>query len=144
MIDYYKPDGNVERRYYIADGTVWNDLPCTHEFILQYMQALRIDTMTIGGREYIASYLGEQDMSYWSDYATKREFWRLENADAEFNEWNKLNAVLPYNNYPPIDIEIGQVFVIDYHTKNGTIDRKYYVADGTVWKDMPSTREIVL
>lgn len=144
VIDYYKPDGTVERRYYIADGTVWNDLPCTHEFLPHYLQALRIDTITICGIDYEASYFGEQDMSYWSDYAIKREFWRLENVGDQFDHCQRLGAVLPYNNYPSVDIQIGDVFVIDYHTKNGTIDRKYYIADGTVWQDMPSTREFVM
>ncbi|MBR2938033.1 MAG: hypothetical protein IKB80_06060 [Oscillospiraceae bacterium] len=50
--------------------------------------------------------------------------------------------VLPYNNYPHILIEDGQVFVIDYHTRDGKIDRKYYIADGTVWQNMICTRRI--
>ena len=100
--------------------------------------------ITINGKEYVASYFGEQDMSSWSDYATKREFWRLENVNSAFEKCEKCNEVLPYNNYPPINIEIGQVFVIDYHTRMGTIDRKYYVADGTIWRDMPSTREFII
>lgn len=141
VIDYYKPNGTVERRYYIADGTVWNNLPCTHEFILQYMHALRIDTITLCGKEYSASYFGEQDMSDWSDYATKREFWRLENVVGQFDHCQKTGSVLPYNNYPAINIQKGDIFVIDYHTRNGAIDRKYYIADGTVWNDMPSTCE---
>lgn len=144
VIDYTKKDGTVERRYYIADGTVWNDLPCTHEFVPHYMQAFRVDTMIIGGREYEASYFGEQDMSYWSDFAIKREFWRLENVSDQFATCQRLDRVLPYNNYPPIDIQMGDVFVIDYHTKSGSVDRKYYIVDGTVWKDMPSIREFVI
>jgi len=144
VIDYYKLDGGVVRRFYIADGTVWNDLPCTREFILDYMKPIRCDKLTVCGKEYNASYFGEQDMSYWSDYALKREFWRLENADGDFEGCSKCSDVLPYNNYPPINIQIGQVFVIDYHTKQGKIDRKYYIADGTIWRDMPSTRQFML
>ena len=144
VIDYYKKEGNVVRRYYISDGTVWNDMPCTHEFILDYLEPIRIDKITVCGKEYEASYFGEQDMSYWSDYATKREFWRLENTDGRFESCEKLNDVLPYNNYPPINIENGQIFVIDYHTKSGKIDRYYYIADGTVWQNMPSTRQIII
>ena len=144
VIDYYKSNRSVERRYYISDGTVWKDMPCTHEFVVNYLQPIRIDKITICGKEYVASYFGEQDMSYWSDYATKREFWRLEKIDDHFENCEKLNDVLPYNNYPPINIESGQVFVIDYYTKNGTTDRRYYVADGTVWQDMPSTRQFII
>ena len=82
-------------------------------------------------------------MSNWSEYATKREFWRLENTGNDFADCEKLEDVLPYNNYPPISFQIGQVFVIDYHTVGGGIDRKYYIADGTVWQDMPSTRRFL-
>lgn len=144
VIDYYKSNGIVERRYYISEGTVWKDMLCTREFILDYLQPIRIDKITICGKEYEASYFGEQNMSYWSDYATKREFWRLEKTEGQFENCEKRKGVLPYNNYPHIQIENGQVFVIDYHTKNGTTDRKYYIADGTVWREMPSTREFVI
>ena len=144
VIDYYKSNGGVERRYYMSDGTVWKDMPCTNEFVPDYLQPIRTDKITVFGKEYEASYFGEQDMSYWSDYAAKREFWRLENCDGQFENCEKLDSVLPYNNYPPINIEIGQVFVIDYHTVNGTIERRYYIADGTVWQDMPSTRQFVI
>lgn len=83
-------------------------------------------------------------MSEWSDYATKRELWRLERVKGAFENCEMCNEVLPYNNYPPIKIEEGQVFVIDYHTKTGEIDRKTYVADGTVWRDMPCTRQFII
>ena len=108
------------------------------------MDVVNKDKITINGKEYEASYFGEQDMSDWSDYAIKREFWRLENVASEFEKYEKCNEVLPYNNYPPIKIEIGQVFVVDYHTRMGAIERRYYVADGTIWRDMPSTREFVI
>lgn len=144
VIDYYRYDGEVERKYYVSDGTVWKDMPCTHEFILDYMQPLRTDEIMIGGKEYEASYFGEQDMSEWSEYATKRAFWRLENVNGEFENSEKTENVLPYNNYPLFEIENGQVFVIDYLLKDGTIDRRYYIADGTVWEGMPSTRQIII
>ncbi len=108
------------------------------------MDVVNKDKITINGKQYEASYFGEQDISDWSDYATKREFWRLENVNGAFEKCEKCNDVLPYNNYPPIKIEIGQVFVIDYHTRKGTIDRRYYIADGTIWRDMPSTRQFVI
>ena len=144
VIDYYKSNETVERKYYIADGSVWNDMSCTREFILDYLKPIRTDKMTVCGKEYEASYFGEQDMSFWSDYATKREFWRLENVNGAFEQCEMSKDVLPYNNYPHIKIEIGQVFVIDYHTRKGTIDRRYYVANGTVWQDMPSTQQFTI
>jgi hypothetical protein len=144
VIDYYRFDQSIERRYYISDGTIWQNMPCTREFILDYLKPIRTDKMYVGEKEYSASYFGEQDMAYWSDYAAKREFWRLEDTGGIFEKCEMKREVLPYNNYPPIKIDIGQVFVIDYHTKDGGIDRKYYIADGTVWQDMPSTREFII
>ena len=142
VVDYYKDDESVDRKFYIADGTVWQDMPCTREFVLHHQEPVRTDRLTIGEKVYKASYFGQQDMSYWSEYATMREFWRLENAGNDFDGFQRLSNVLPYNNYPPIVIEVGQVFVVDYHTTKGTVERRYYIADGTVWEDMPSTREI--
>ena len=75
-----------------------------------------------------------------SDYFIKREYWRLENMNCVFENCEKLEEVLPYNNYPPIKIENGQVFVIDCYTMEGTIERRYYIADGTVWEGRHSTR----
>ena len=103
---------------------------------------IRKDVLTVGGKDYEAAYFGESDMSGWSDYASKRAYWRLENPGDDFKNCRKDSEVLPYNNYPPIAIEVGQVFVIDYHKKEGGIDRRVYLADGTVWQGLDSTRRI--
>ncbi len=108
------------------------------------MKPIRVDKITVGENVFNASYFGAMDMSSWSVYATKREFWRLEDTGNLFDCYPKTNQVLPYNNYPFIEIERGQVFVVDYHTRKGTVERKYYLADGTVWQNMPSTREIIV
>ena len=142
-IDYYQSDDTVDRKYYIADGTVWENMPCTCEFIVEYMNPIRSDELLICGRKYKADYFGEQDISEWSVFS-KREFWRLEGIDSFFEKFEATNNVLPYNNYPPINIEKGQIFVVDYHSNDGSVSRVYYLADGTVWQDMPSTREIIL
>jgi AraC-like DNA-binding protein len=103
---------------------------------------IRKDILCINGKDYEAAYFGERDISGWSDYASKREYWRLENVGDDFKDCRKDSEVLPYNNYPPIAIEVGQVFVIDYHKKEGGIDRRVYLADGTVWQGLDSTRRL--
>ena len=108
------------------------------------MKPIRIDKITVGEVVFDASYFGALDMSSWSVYATKREFWRLENTGNIFENCPKTNQVIPYNNYPFIKIERGQVFAVDYHTRKGPVERVYYLADGTIWQNMPSTREIVI
>lgn len=108
------------------------------------MKPIRVDKITVGEVVFDASYFGALDMSSWSVYATKREFWRLEDTGKLFDSFPKTNQVLPYNNYPFINIEKGQVFVVDYHTRKGPVERKYYLADGTIWQNMPSTVEIIV
>lgn len=143
-IDYHRKDDRpIERKYYIADGTVWNDLPSTVE-VTDPIEPLCTEALTVAGKEYIASYFGEVDISFWSDKYSKREFWRLDDIGNEFDSFKKGNDVLPYNNYPPIEIENGDVFVIRYTEKDGSVSTRYYIADGTVWNGMPSTREVLL
>ena len=108
------------------------------------MKPIRVDKITVGEYVFDASYFGALDMSSWSVYATKREFWRLEDTGNIFESCPRTNQVVPYNNYPFIEIERGQVFVVDYHTRKGPVERKFYLADGTIWQNMPSTKEILV
>jgi len=144
VIDYHKENNEVERRYYASDGTEWNGMTCTSEFAAKFSVPERVEKIIICGKEYDASFLGEQDMSEWSDYATKRAFWRLENVNGDFDDCEKLSKGLPYNNYPPVKIELGQVFVIAYLTREGRIEHEFHIADGTVWQKMPSTRKFLI
>lgn len=143
VVDSHRKDGTVERFYYIADGTVWENLPCTRRILPDYLHPLRTDKLIVAGKELNASYFGEIDMSEWSEYATKREYWRLENAGELFKNCDTCYEVLPYNNYPPIKFEEGQIFAVDYHTKAGPVERVFYIADGTVWDGMTCTRKLV-
>jgi AraC family transcriptional regulator len=111
--------------------------------VKEVSQVIRTDKITVNGKEYEASYFGEQNMSSWSETYTKRKFWRLENAYDDLKDKEKTNDVLPYHNYP-MPIETEQVFVIDYTKKDGSIQRKHYLSDGTVWQDMPSTVDLRL
>lgn len=119
---------------------------CTIDQLFQGVkrEPIRVDKITIGSTVFDASYFGELDRSSDSGYAVKLEFWRLENSGNTFNHCTKKSNVLPYNNYPSIDIEKGQVFVVDCYTRQGTVERSYYLADGTIWRDMPVTKEIIV
>lgn len=103
---------------------------------------LRVETMVVDGREYTTTYFGRADVSFSKIYLY-RDYWRLENAYEDFKDKPKTNDVLPYNNYP-MQIEEGQVFVLDYTKPDGTVDRKYYRSDGLVWMSLPSTEEFSL
>lgn len=145
VIDQHRDNGSVERKYYVSDGTVWEDMPSTNEVIVEYMKPLRIDKITVKGKEYEAEYFGEVDISTWSKPYNSREFWRLKDAYEDFVDLPANGEVLPYNNYPLIDIDVGQAFIIDYHRKeDGGVERMCYLADGTVWNDMESTKRRVI
>lgn len=100
------------------------------------------EKITVNGKVYTATYLGEADMTMWWGYYLKREYLRLENAYDDFKDCARADSVLPYSNYP-VEVKEGQMFVIDYFRKfDGQVDRKYMISDGTFWGDRPSTVEI--
>ena len=51
--------------------------------------------------------------------------------------------MLPYNNYP-MEVEEGQVFVIDYTKTDGSVIREYHRADGNTWQGSLATEEFSL
>lgn len=105
------------------------------------VEPLRVDTIQVNGKIYQASYFGSYKLSVY-DYVS-REFWRLEDAYDDFKEKPTTQDVLPYDNYP-MKIEEGQVFVIDYTKKDGTIERMYYRSDGDKWQGRPTTVQIAV
>jgi len=141
MIDYHRKDGGLERKYYVADGSVWEDMPCTVEISVDLMKPLRIDRVKVLGKEYDAEYYGEEDISDLP-LSRSREFRRLLGTGRDFASIQKGNDVLPYNNYPPCGIRPGDVFEILYHQKDGRDEKTYYIADGTVWQGMRCTIEL--
>lgn len=53
------------------------------------------------------------------------------------------NQVLPFDNYP-MQLELGQVFLIEYETRGGAKERLIYISDGKIWEGQPSTEHIRL
>lgn len=103
-------------------------------------EASRTDTIKIGEKEYTALYFGKADISAAFPDFQCREFWRLENAYDDFKDNSRTGNVLPYNNYP-MEIETGQIFVIDYTKMDGSIVREYHRSDGNTWQGAPATEE---
>ena len=117
----------------------------TEDLTLQVLdnEASRTDTIKIGGKEYTAFYFGKVDLSaVLPDYQC-REFWRIENAYDDFKDNAKTGNVLPYNNYP-MQIETGQIFIIDYTKADGSTVREYHRSDGNTWQGAPVTEEFVI
>ncbi len=103
---------------------------------------LPVETVTIGGKSYQARSLGGDDGSGSANYL-HREFLRLEDAYEDFRDAALTGNVLPCSNYP-VQVEDGQVFVIDYTRKDGTTERQYFRSDGFVWNGMTVTQEFTV
>lgn len=91
---------------------------------------LRSDTVTLNGKQYEASYFGSNDISSWSQDFLKRDFWRIEGAYEDLKNAPGTGDCLPAGNYI-MEIEAGQVFIVEYTKKDGTVLRLYYIADGS-------------
>ena len=98
------------------------------------------DKITVGGKEYTATFLGKEDINWHEDY-TSREFWRLENAYDDFKNAEKTGIVKPCDNYPML-IETEQVFVLDFTKNDDSVNRLYYIFDGSDWQNTPVTSQI--
>ena len=90
----------------------------------------RIDTLEVSGKTYTAFYYGEQDISAFTDYKS-RKFWRLEDAYEDFKDLPKMHEFLPSDNYP-VRIEAEQVFAVEYLLSDGSTEWRYYRSDGTM------------
>ncbi|MGL5380906.1 hypothetical protein [Clostridium sp.] len=125
----------LQKRYgaklYTEDLAIW----------AKDIEPYSVDTIRVNGKDYKASYFGEQDLTGFKDY-TSRAFWRLENAYDDFKN-NPKQYVLPYSEYPML-IETGQVFVIDLTKIDGSVIREYYISNGHIWDNRPSTQGIIV
>lgn len=113
------------------------------EELKEVTEPLRMEPIEVGGKSYRGAYLGRQDLSQMLPDYQYRDFWRLEDAYSDVSSLPKTGDMLPYDNYPAV-VEAGQVFVIDYTLKDGTVLRKYYRADGNDWQNRPATEEFIV
>lgn len=82
--------------------------------------------------KYNYIYKGERKISY-KDYVVRR-FYLVEDAYEDLKDYPKTGEVLPYNNFP-FEVELNQVYAIDYVTADNRIDRKYYRSDPNAYYD---------
>lgn len=104
---------------------------------------IRIETMQVGGKTYQALYYGKQDLSEIFPQYQCREFWRLENAYDDFKDNVLTGEYLPYPNYIML-VEEQQVFVIDYTSADGSVERQYFRSDGNSWEGTDTTERFVV
>ena len=102
--------------------------------------AYTVDIIQIGEKEYSALYFGKTDLSAILPDYQYREFWRLENAYDDFKDCITTGNVLPYDNYP-MEIDVGQIFVIKYTKADGSVITEYHRSDGHTWQGKLATEE---
>ncbi len=100
-------------------------------------EPIRVDTLKINGKAYKASYFGKEEFNDAQKFKW-RETWRVENAYEVFKNAELSNDMVPYYNYP-MQIQEGQVFIVDIMTPEGKVERYYYRSDGEKWENQPAT-----
>ena len=104
---------------------------------------IRSDTVTLNGKQYQASFFGGEDIS-WAEGYLWRDFWRVEDAYEDLKEAPRTGNWLPAGNYI-MEIGAGEIFIVDYTKSDGTLDRQYYLSDGTVYSEgILNTYQIIL
>lgn len=134
IVDCTRTDGSVERKYFLSDGSMYENTSVSREYRVGPTPVIRVDKMTVGGKEYDASYFGGFQGG---------EMWRLENAYADFKDKYKTGDCLPYDHYP-MTIDEEQVYVAQFKKEDGTVESYYSVSEGFIWKGMPSTLQVLL
>lgn len=102
------------------------DVHC--EDVTDSVQPLGTDTINLAGKDYTAQYFGKcYSPTPSGDYYM--EYWRLEDAYEDFRYAQLTNKFLYVDQYFPMAVEAGQIFVVDRAAK-GTVERSYYRCTG--------------
>lgn len=100
-----------------------------------------IEYFKIKGKNYKASYFGEQDLTGVRNYKC-RKYWRIENPDSTLLNLKAKSDCLPYDNYI-MNINLGDVLRIEYTKMNNSKFVIYYRADGNTLENQPCTNRIL-
>jgi hypothetical protein len=140
---------------HIALGTYpWNDVTTFASQLIEIfgedvhttlLTAIPLGTeiLIVEGREYEASFFGEQDVSGWSDRFISREFWRLENAYEDFRNHPTADEVVPFHSFI-MPIEVGQVFAIRAVLHDGNAEMWFGRASGGVWQGFNAVEQFLV
>ena len=111
-------------------------------YLAKDIDPIREDSVVIENITFKASYYGKVERNGMKniDYI---DFWRIEDAYETFNSHELNGNVLPFNNFP-MTMSIGQVYMIDVYSTDGSSERSYYRSDGNTWNDRETTEEFLL
>lgn len=105
-------------------------------------EPLSTEKIKLNKKIYVAEYFGVQSLNGFKDFEY-RKFWRIQNAYNDFENNKSTNDNLPYNNYP-MKINKGQLFMIEYKKIDGTLFKSFYISNGKVWRNRPTTVDIII
>jgi len=141
VIDFHRDNGTIDRWFYrSSEGVYWNGRPAAQRFMEYYAlsEPYHVEIMTIGGIEFEALFYGRCNLMFRN--VVGREFWRLENAYEYFSHSPATGTVFPFDNFP-MQVEIGQVYIVDIHFDDGTVTRGFYrSSESFYWEGRPSTQ----
>ena len=123
-----------------CDGNLWEGQLHTHAIAVD--APIHTEIMSIGGKNYIASYFGQWYLPSSEQYSC-RSFWRLENAYDDLKNFRFAGEGLLERNYPML-IRAGEVYVIDYTLRSGGTERKIMRNDGNLWEGQLQTQAIIV
>lgn len=112
-------------------------------YLAKEIPPLRVDKITIREKEYKADYFGKQELHEFFPDFLYREFWKLSDAFEEFKTTETTGNALPLDDYP-MNLELNQIYVIDYTKKDGSVIREVHRYDGFEWNGQQSTQQIYI
>lgn len=110
-------------------------------YLAKEITPTKIDILTINKKDYEAEYFGEQDLSSMVPDFSHREFWKISDAFEDFSDAETTGNVLPLDNYP-MNLELNQIYVIDYTKADGSVIREVHRYDGTEWNGKHATQQL--
>ena len=105
---------------------------------VSYTRAGDTELMALGGVDYTAVCLGEQDLTGLAPGYRSRAFWLVEGAYEAARALPATGEVLPCSNYLN-PVEEGQVYRVVYTLEDGSAQTRYYRADGATYEGSPAT-----
>lgn len=97
-------------------------------YLNHQQEPLGVETIRVGGKEYEASCFGERDISRFSTYRSCKA-WRLEETGEDFERCLTSQDYMMEHVFP-VELEMGDVFVLDLLGNDGSEIRKFYRYSG--------------
>lgn len=97
-------------------------------YLVPEKKVVRTDAITISGKKFKAFYYGIENLRGFKDFES-REFWKLEDAYDYIKDFQFINDILPYDNYP-VNVKKGDVFCVRVIKRNKESLTLFYRASG--------------